>query len=120
MIGRIGLVALGFVGIAHACDCSIYPFEPNPPCVRECVKKLTLDSSISLNKIQNIDPTVAHDIWQLRSYGAGSVDFSKLNSKADLESFVARWHHEMRSDDSEKNDKNIKIDDRKAQDSGGD
>lgn len=75
------------------CNCSIYPFEPNPPCFRICVKALSLDTSKDLSSVKNIDPGVAVGIKVLSEgerHETGGTDmrhinFNNINEKADLE-----------------------------------
>lgn len=81
---------------AKECNCSIYPFEPNPPCFRICVKTLSLDTNKDLSTVKNIDPGVAVGIKVLsesespeatisKGTNVKHINFNKINGKADLE-----------------------------------
>jgi hypothetical protein len=81
---------------AKECNCSTYPFTPNPPCFRICVKALSLDTNADLSTVKNIDPGVAIGIKVLsegerqettitKGMDMKHINFSNINEKADLE-----------------------------------
>jgi len=91
MFDKLALLIL-FVGSngAYACDCSSYPFKPNPPCYGDCVGLLAKDRSIDLKSIKNLDAGVAVGVSVLRNgKNAEAVDFSAINNKRGLENAAA-------------------------------
>lgn len=44
---------------ATECDCSNYPFQPNPPCYGICIDKLSSAGHIDTQMVTGIDPGVA-------------------------------------------------------------
>lgn len=72
--------------LASECDCTLYPFKPNPPCFGSCVAKLSASPHNSLSLVKNIDPGVSLSIKVLSAHKAGiNVDFSKITGKKALE-----------------------------------
>ena len=70
---------------AQDCDCTVYPFRPNPPCYKQCVAKLSADRSL-LGDVRGIDPGVAVGITVLsRSQNRDTVDFGSIKDKKTLE-----------------------------------
>jgi hypothetical protein len=71
------IVFVFMCSVVHAqdCTCDIYPFEPNPPCFKQCVKFLVKNKEVKLSGIQNLDPGVAVSISALRNV----KDLSNLN-----------------------------------------
>lgn len=71
---------------AAECDCSKYPFKPNPPCYGLCVAKLSSQRDIDLSTVKNIDPGVFVGIKVLsESKSRVDTDFKSIKGKADLE-----------------------------------
>ncbi len=69
------------------CDCTSYPFKPNPPCFSVCVAKIAKSKQGGdLLKVKNIDPGVfvALDVLS-KSKDLERIDFSSINKKSDLE-----------------------------------
>jgi len=87
-----GLITLGllFPGVAVACDCTTYPFMPNPPCYSQCVAWLTKNKQISLSSVKNLDPGVSVAIGVLRQKEESTVDFSSITNKKSLEREAAK------------------------------
>lgn len=76
---------------ATECDCSIYPFKPNPPCYSMCVAKLSSKTNIDLSSVKNIDPEVSAAITVLsESKDRNNIKFEKINDKAELKRAV-KW-----------------------------
>ena len=72
--------------LAVECDCTIYPFKPNPPCYSACVAKLSSQKNIDLSAVKNIDPGVAVGIKVLsESKERYVIDFKSIEGKPDLE-----------------------------------
>jgi hypothetical protein len=70
---------------ATDCDCSIYPFKPNPPCFSICVAKLSSEGSTELSAVKNIDPEVSDAIKAIsESRERSTIKFENINEKADL------------------------------------
>ena len=71
---------------AQACDCSSYPFKPNPPCYGKCVAKLSESKDTDLTRIRDLDPGVSLSIRVLAAKESRSeIDFSRINDKRQLE-----------------------------------
>lgn len=71
---------------ATECDCSNYPFQPNPPCYGICVEQLSSQKNIDLTDVKNIDPGVSVGIKVLsESQNLDAIDFKSIKGKADLE-----------------------------------
>ncbi len=71
---------------AAECDCSSYPFKPNPPCFGICVARLSSHKNMDLSAVKNIDSGVAVGIKVLSDgKNDGEADFKNINGKADLE-----------------------------------
>ena len=85
------VMAFGFIGPTLAappdaqCDCTIFPFKPNPPCHKECsVAILQRASSSSLQKLLGIKDDTAQKIVAARNNGARSLtDFQNKLSPED-------------------------------------
>lgn len=83
----VSLLLLYFTTCVSAteCDCSIYPFKPNPPCYRMCVANLSSGKDIDLSNIKNIDPEVSAAITVLsKSTDRNAIKFEKINGEVDL------------------------------------
>ena len=79
-------LVLFLAGSASACDCTTYPFKPNPPCYSECVETLTSNKNINLSSVKNIDPGVSVSISVLRQQAdMSTINASAINDKASLE-----------------------------------
>jgi hypothetical protein len=71
---------------APECDCTTYPFKPNPPCYGHCIGKLLSKKDIDLFAIKGLDPGVSVSIKVLSSSPDKSdIDFAKIHDKQDLE-----------------------------------
>lgn len=69
-----------------ACDCTSYPFRPNPPCFGACVGKLASSPNPDLSTVKGLDPGVSVSIRVLAAYPKKqSIDFSSIRGKSDLE-----------------------------------
>ena len=82
------MTLLSSLGMACAqdCDCSAYPFKPNPPCFGHCVSKLSAEPPSATEDVKNIDPGVAVGIGVLsQSKVRSAVDFKAIQGKQDLE-----------------------------------
>lgn len=68
------------------CDCTMYPFKPNPPCYGQCVKHLSAEKNVDLSKVKNIDAGVSVGIKVLAENPKRSnTDFESIRGKPDLE-----------------------------------
>ena len=48
------------------CDCTIYPFKPDPPCVDECIaQSLAVANAEELENIAGLDPQIAQMIEKI-------------------------------------------------------
>lgn len=75
---------------AYACDCTKYPFMPNPPCYSACVARL-YRSDISVTRgVTNIDPDVVTAVQAMQKQGISNVDFGAIGDKEALEKAVRR------------------------------
>ena len=72
---------------AQDCDCTKYPFTPNPPCFNKCVEKLAAKAPAeAASGVRGIDPGVYVGIRVLSETKAKAVvDFSRIKDKAGLE-----------------------------------
>lgn len=61
------LALLPSIASAAECNCTEYPFKPNPPCYSKCVKTIVKDKTIPLSSIKDLDPAVAEQIESLRT-----------------------------------------------------
>ena len=81
-----GLLLAANAATAQTCDCTAYPFKPNPPCFGQCVAQLSSKPASEPEGIKNIDPGVSVGIRVLsQSKDRTSVDFSAIQGKKDLE-----------------------------------
>lgn len=55
----IALLSLAEITVARECDCTEYPFKPNPPCFNLCVAKLSAKPVSEAAIVKNIDPSVS-------------------------------------------------------------
>ena len=70
---------------AEECDCSTYPFKPNPPCYSACVAKLSSTRYLDLSSVKNIDPEVSGAIKAIAaSKNRHDIDFNNITGKATL------------------------------------
>jgi hypothetical protein len=80
------LLALGDLGHAQQCNCTSYPFKPDPPCFGMCAEKLTARPVSETAAVKNIDPGVGVAIGVLSQHGnREKVDFKAITTKKDLE-----------------------------------
>lgn len=70
---------------AAECDCTTYPFRPNPPCYGQCVERLSAKPGGRFSNVRNIDPGVSVGIRVLSEGDRSSIDFKGISGKADLE-----------------------------------
>lgn len=71
---------------AVECDCTKYPFKPNPPCYGMCIAKFTSNTHMDITKVKNIDPGVSLGIKVLSATKNHKViNFDAIKNKADLE-----------------------------------
>ena len=83
--------ALAFIGatsfsMVYACDCTTYPFSPNPPCYGQCVSKLAAEGDGAIASVKNLDPGVKLSIQVLaRSKSNNKTDWTAIRQKSDLE-----------------------------------
>lgn len=88
-------VAAGVLGVpiaaAQTCDCTKYPFTPNPPCFNTCVVQLSAKPPREAGSaVQNIDPGVYVGIRILsENRGRSKIDFARIKDKQSLESAAA-------------------------------
>ena len=69
-----------------SCDCTSYPFKPNPPCFGSCVGKLTSAPHSDLTTVKGLDPGVAVSIKVLAANPQkATIDFAQMRGKSDLE-----------------------------------
>lgn len=79
------LVLLAVGVSAEECDCSTYPFKPNPPCYSACVAKLSSAKEIDLSSVKNIDQEVYRAIKAIAaSKNRHDIDFNNITGKAAL------------------------------------
>ncbi len=70
---------------AEECDCSTYPFKPNPPCYSACVAKLSSTTDIDLSSVKNMDPEVSKAIKAIAtSKNRNVIKFQNISGKASL------------------------------------
>jgi hypothetical protein len=70
----------------RSCDCTSYPFRPNPPCYGSCVAKLASTSNPDLASVKGLDPGVAVSIKVLAANPKKEkIDFTQVKGKSDLE-----------------------------------
>ncbi|WP_157731459.1 hypothetical protein [Azotobacter chroococcum] len=82
MILSIGMLAWAVE--ADECDCTYFPFQPNPPCFSFCVGK-TVRNRIDPFMIKNINPDVAQWLKTISdSYPDRPISLEKIESPADL------------------------------------
>lgn len=85
----LAVLSLGTVGIAQAapdCDCTSYPFKPNPPCYGRCVRKLSSPGGADLAQVKGLEPDVAAALRVLASRpDRAQIDFDKIQSKSELQ-----------------------------------
>lgn len=86
---RLSILLLTLVSpacvIEGQCDCTTYPFKPNPPCYGTCVKRLSANKDIDLSKVKNLDAGVSVGIKVLAENPALNTDFNSIRGKRDLE-----------------------------------
>ena len=74
------------VPVGVSCDCTSYPFKPNPPCFGLCVERFADTKNTTLLSVKGLDPGVAVSLKVLAASPGGSTfDYKKLSSKAELE-----------------------------------
>ena len=68
------------------CDCTSYPFKPNPPCFGSCVGKLSSTRNPDLSGVKGLDAGVAVNIRVLAANPKRqAIDFSNITKKSELE-----------------------------------
>ena len=99
----IALMSCAGMVAAEDCDCTSYPFKPNPPCFSQCVAKQSAKPPAESGNVKNIDPGVSVGIRVLsQSKDRSSVDFKSIQGKEDLERAALK---SMKAADSLKSDK---------------
>jgi hypothetical protein len=81
-------IAFAMSPAAHAqtCDCTLYPFRPNPPCFSLCVANLSTRPMADTAAVRNIDPGVSVGIGVLsQNRDKAAVDFGAIRNKRALE-----------------------------------
>lgn len=74
-----------------SCDCTSYPFKPNPPCFGSCVGKLASAPHSDLTSVKGLDPGVAVSIKVLAaSPKKETIVFTEMRGKSDLEQAADR------------------------------
>lgn len=69
-----------------SCDCTSYPFKPNPPCYGSCVGKLARSPNPDLSSVKGLDPGVSVSIKVLAANPKKeTIDFSSITGKSALE-----------------------------------
>lgn len=69
-----------------SCDCTSYPFKPNPPCFGSCVGKLASSTNPDFAAVKGLDPGVSVSIKVLAANPKKeTIDFTGIRSKSDLE-----------------------------------
>lgn len=69
-----------------SCDCTSYPFKPNPPCYGSCVGKLASSPNPDLSSVTGLDPGVSVSIKVLAANPKKeAIDFSSITGKSALE-----------------------------------
>lgn len=84
----LSIASLSVAGltVARECDCTEYPFKPNPPCFNLCVAKLSAKPVSEAAVVKNIDPGVSVSIGVLsQSKNRAAIDFKSIQGKQDLE-----------------------------------
>jgi hypothetical protein len=82
--------ASGLVDVV-SCDCTSYPFKPNPPCFGSCVGKLASAPHSDLTSVKGLDPGVAVSIKVLAANPQkATIDFTQMRGKSDLEQAADR------------------------------
>jgi hypothetical protein len=72
--------------LAAECDCTTYPFRPNPPCYGRCVEVLSGSDGASVSSVKGIDPEVAQHIRTIsKSPRRNAIDFERIRTIHDLE-----------------------------------
>ena len=82
-----------------SCDCTSYPFKPNPPCFGLCVARFAETKNPDLLAVRGLDPGVAVSLRVLAASPSGTTfEYSKLTSKAELEKAAqkASMGHELK------------------------
>lgn len=85
------LLLLVISASSATCECTKYPFEPNPPCFQVCLKKIYTDSSFRLESVKDLDPKVRTNIERLRRSDAPISALKDINNDADLRAIVNRY-----------------------------
>ena len=90
--------AVGFViclwvssaGLASDCDCTIYPFKPNPPCYGKCVA-IVSKQDVDLSSIKGMDANISRSIKALSLRpDRSAISFSSIQGQNDLEEVLRR------------------------------
>ena len=72
--------------IADDCACNIYPFKPNPPCYKNCIRFLVKNKDMKITDIQGIKPSVVLSIFALRNDERGAMaNFDAIKGRDRLE-----------------------------------
>lgn len=97
VMALVAFSAYTALAFAENCDCSTYPFKPNPPCFGHCVAILSAKTPADAVAVRNIDPGVSVGINVLsKSADRSSIDFKSIKGKTDLEK--AAWESMKASD----------------------
>jgi hypothetical protein len=97
IIVSVALMWCAGLAFAEDCNCSSYPFKPNPPCFSHCVASLSAKIPTESGKVKNIDPGVSIGIRVLsETMDRTSIDFKSIKGKKDLER--AAWESMMAVD----------------------
>lgn len=82
----LALLSVAGASAAKDCDCSEYPFKPNPPCYGECVARLSAKPPSDAAAIKNIDTGVLVGIRVLsQDKNRSTLDLKSIQNKPDLE-----------------------------------
>lgn len=77
-------------GLASDCDCTNYPFKPNPPCYGKCVALLS-KKDVDLSSIKGMDANISRSIKALSSRpDRSAINFSSIQGQQDLEEVLRR------------------------------
>jgi hypothetical protein len=73
-----------------ACDCKMYPFTPNPPCFKECTKKIAT-GSLNLESVENMDVQSRATFERLRRSSIPMSAIDNLDDEASLQAALKRY-----------------------------
>lgn len=80
------LTAVNMPVNASECTCMSYPFDPNPPCFKQCVKKSIESDGKNLSTIKNLPDSVRTNLEVLveRKKNNQLSDYSNIQTTTDL------------------------------------